>query len=313
MSSLPTRTDISGTPTNAAAKAALAAQFDFVAQRLAAGTSGAGTATDVELQTSRESLGILLPRSYIAGCTLSTAGSSATFSVAAGMAADTGNSVLINLASALSKTTSSWAVGNANGALDTGSIANSTWYHVYLIRRTDTGVVDVLISTSASAPTMPASYTQKRRIGSMRTNGSAQWTLFVQTGDCFEWDAAVADVAATNPGTAAVSRTLTVPTGVVVEAVFNGGIYNAGSAVAGGVLFSPLSKSDQAPTETGGTLWSSGAYAQSAAAGARSSYVAHRIWTNTSAQVRSRLSASDGNITLYIATLGWRDLRGAAA
>ena len=184
---------------------------------------------------------------------------------------------------------------------------------MYLIRRPDTGVVDVLISTSASSPTMPTNYTLKRRIGSMKTNGSAQWTLFVQTGDYFEWDVAVADVAATNPGTAAVSRTLTVPTGVAVEAVFNGGMYNSGSSVAGGVLFSALSKSDQAAAETSSPHWNNGAYAQAAAAGARSSYVTHRIWTNTSAQVRSRLSASDGNVTLYVATLGWRDLRGSAA
>jgi hypothetical protein len=74
MSALPARTELSGTPTNAAAKAALAAQYDFVAQRLAAGTSGAGTATAAELQTSRESLGILIPRGHLAGLALSTAG-----------------------------------------------------------------------------------------------------------------------------------------------------------------------------------------------------------------------------------------------
>lgn len=58
MSSLPTRTDISGTPTNATAKSALSSIYDFIAQRFAAGTSGAGAATAAELQTSRESLGV---------------------------------------------------------------------------------------------------------------------------------------------------------------------------------------------------------------------------------------------------------------
>lgn len=61
MSSLPTRTDVSGTPNNATAKLALAALFDFIAQRLAAGTSGAGTATASELASSRESLGVPMP------------------------------------------------------------------------------------------------------------------------------------------------------------------------------------------------------------------------------------------------------------
>lgn len=58
MSSLPTRTDISGTPTNATAKSALASIYDFIAQRFAAGTSGAGAATAAELQTARESFGV---------------------------------------------------------------------------------------------------------------------------------------------------------------------------------------------------------------------------------------------------------------
>lgn len=58
MSSIGTRTDLSGTPSNATAKAALTALFDFVAQRMAAGTSGSGAASTAELQTSRESLAI---------------------------------------------------------------------------------------------------------------------------------------------------------------------------------------------------------------------------------------------------------------
>jgi hypothetical protein len=58
MSALPTRTNISGTPDNATAKTALTAIYDFIAQRLAAGTSGAGTATAAELLTARDSLQI---------------------------------------------------------------------------------------------------------------------------------------------------------------------------------------------------------------------------------------------------------------
>lgn len=35
-----------------------------------------------------------------------------------------------------------------------------------------------------------------------------------------------------------------------------------------------------------------------------------RVRANTSGQIRSRLSASDANTVLYIATLGWIDTRG---
>src|SRR5581483_3995366 len=90
-----------------------------------------------------------------------------------------------------------------NGSLDTGSIANNTWYHAYLIERTDTGAVDVLVSLSASAPTMPASYTKKRRIGSMKTNGSGQWTAFTQNGDEFLWTTPIADAVGFNLTTTA--------------------------------------------------------------------------------------------------------------
>lgn len=138
---------------------------------------GAGTST----ATTRQALGVS-NRSAIAGLVQSTAGSSATITVSAGEATDGTNADTMVLASAISKTTSAWAVGTAAGGLDTGAIANSTAYYLWLIKRVDTGVVDVLISLSATAPTMPANYTLKRLIGWAKTNGSAQWSTF----KCYE-------------------------------------------------------------------------------------------------------------------------------
>ena len=109
-------------------------------------------------------------RGYLSGLTLSTVGSSINFGVAAGVATSDDTTTSMKLATSLSKSTAAWAVGSGVGALDTGTIANSTWYHVFLIERTDTGVVDVLVSLSATTPTLPASYTKQRRIGSMKTN-----------------------------------------------------------------------------------------------------------------------------------------------
>ena len=127
---------------------------------------------------------VILP-GYISGLQLSTAGSSSTFGIAVGTASNTTALSYMALSSAYTKTTSSWTVGTGNGALDTGTIANNTWYHAFLIQRTDTGVVDVLVSLSPTSPTLPASYTLFRRIGSMKTDGSAHWTKFVQNGDEF--------------------------------------------------------------------------------------------------------------------------------
>ena len=51
-------------------------------------------------------------------------------------------------------------------------------YFVHVIRRSDTGVVDVLLSTSATAPTMPANYDQRDLIAVAGTDGSGN-LLFV--------------------------------------------------------------------------------------------------------------------------------------
>jgi hypothetical protein len=65
--------------------------------------------------------------------------------------------------------------------LDTGSLANSTWYHAFAIKKTD-GTTAFLASTGASSPTMPSAYTLKRKI-----NGSVQILAFSQNGDEFLW------------------------------------------------------------------------------------------------------------------------------
>lgn len=63
-----------------------------------------------------------------------------------------------------------WAVGSAAGGLDTGAVGNSDYY-IWAIARSDTGVVDVLFSLSATAPTMPANYDYKRLIGWFKRSG----------------------------------------------------------------------------------------------------------------------------------------------
>jgi hypothetical protein len=243
---------------------------------------------------------------YKAGLTLSTAGSSATFGVAGGMAADSTNTAMMTLPSAFTKTTSAWAVGTGNGAMDTGTVANSTWYHVHQIKRRDTGLVDVLFSLSPSAPTMPANYTLFRRIGSMKTNGSAQWTKFHQHSDYFTWDTPVNDVNATNPGTTAVTRTLTVPTGIEVQAsVFVAGAGLSGDPGPGAIYISDLSLADIAPTA--GTASTINIYGPNTGALTVQLGALVLAWTNTSGQVRSRLQFSNANISLLVNTHGWMD------
>jgi len=80
----------------------------------------------------------------------------------------------------LTKTINAATTG-ING-LDTGALANNTWYHIYLI--SDGGLnAQTLLSTSATAPTMPATYTHKLRVGAVRTLGAATFVRFLQKGN----------------------------------------------------------------------------------------------------------------------------------
>jgi hypothetical protein len=251
------------------------------------------------------------PRGYIAGLTLSTAGSSSTFAVAAGDATDSTAQGLMQLTASISKTTSSWAVGTGNGSLDTGTIANTTWYHVFLIRRLDTGVVDVLISTSATAPTMPANYTWFRRIGSMRTNSSGQWSRFFQDGDRFEWETPFTSFGpVSNPGTAAVLRGLAVPTNVNVVAEIGAAVQlNAASAQANCSLYfsDPACADIASNVSTGAQIMVAKQASDNYSAGMV------RCRTDTSGNVRTRVNASDAQVAIYGTTLAWIDGRGKDA
>lgn len=55
-------------------------------------------------------------------------------------------------------------------ALDTGTIATSTWYSVWVIYNGTTTAG--LLSTSATSPTLPSGYTHKARVGWIRTDGT---------------------------------------------------------------------------------------------------------------------------------------------
>lgn len=87
----------------------------------------------------------------------------------------------------------------ANGAagLDTGTMANNTFYAVYAIGDSYGGNPgSAMISANLSAPLLPAGYDMYFRIGFIKTNGSAQILPFRQDGsglDRWMWyDAAIA-------------------------------------------------------------------------------------------------------------------------
>lgn len=245
-----------------------------------------------------------MPMSGITGLGLSNNGSDANndIDIAVGRAcAGTGDYNLILTSARTKQLDATWAVGTNQGGLDTGSKANSTWYHVWLIARVDTHVVDVLFSTSATAPTMPSNYTKKRRIGAIKTNSSGNIIAFVQIGDDFLWSSPPAlDVDVTNLSTSRVNYALvSVPTGIVVKVFFN--VYAVAAALRQ-LYFSNPNFTDIAPSASATPL------AQIDTLGTNLRQDNMSQYTDTSAQISVR--SSGASTTLRIAVLGWTDPRG---
>lgn len=233
-------------------------------------------------------------RSYLAGFVLSNNASqpATKIDVAAGVAADSGNSVLISVAAG---TINCGATG-ANG-LDTGALAASAWYHVFAIAKAD-GTGAYLASLSVGAPALPSGYGYARRIGSFRTDGGAAILAFLQIEDVVHLAAPITDVSLTTMGTTNALYTLSTPPGVRVRPIADIGTVAGAIAVFGG---------DEAGYAPGVANISNppGWFVQG------SFNMAARtqdIFTNTAAQIRVRADAT--NRSLYIYTRGWIDTRG---
>jgi hypothetical protein len=246
-----------------------------------------------------------LPRGYIDGLILSNNSTDAEhdIDISAGKARDEDDEANLTLAATLTKAIdSAWAVGDGNGGLDTGTVTTASWYHIFLIRRSDTGVVDALFSTSATAPTMPTNYDQQRRIGAVLTDGSSNIIAFVQLGDEFLWDVVVSDRNGADPGTSAVLTTLDVPTGVQVRANVSVPLSDTTPAATTNIIVSSPDQADTAPTDN----------LRDAAVGTDNfrTTVTKLVRTDTSARIRTRLSNSDAGVILQVLTHGWVDRRG---
>ncbi|CAD7036299.1 hypothetical protein RHAB21_02507 [Pseudorhizobium halotolerans] len=249
-------------------------------------------------------------RGHIQGLTLSNNGSDSAndIDVAPGAAGSDGSTpVLMTLAATTTKRLdAAWAPGSGNGGwLDGTTMPNGTG-HAFLIQRSDTGVVDVGFSASLS-PTLPTSYDRSRRIGSVIRAGGALLG-FSQQGDDFLLSTPVSDANALNPGSSAVLRALTVPTGIKVDAYFVAAVRRGSSAGDFAVLLTSPDQADSLPSDSNFSL----IHTTSSVANGGEVYTpgTFRIRTNTSGQIRTRLNSTNANFQLRIITHGWIDRRG---
>ena len=116
---------------------------------------------------------------YAVGYELTWA-SATTLSLSAGRARNSTDENDIILSESV---TINGAATGANG-LDSGSLANATFYAVYAIDdSTGFNSVAGMISINTTSPLMPAGYDMWRRVGWVLTDGSAEFLLFWQYGN----------------------------------------------------------------------------------------------------------------------------------
>lgn len=171
--------------------------------------------------------------------------------IAAGGAMDATGAYWMTGSASTKQSDAVWAVGSAAGAVDlVGSIGNNEFY-IWLIARSDTGVVDYLFSLSSTAPTMPTNYDFKRLIGWFKklAGSIVTFTTYETEGGGIEhlWTTPTLDVNELNTLTTARKlNTLKVPVNFSVIAKINFVFYDAGSASVN-IIYSP-DQSDLTPS-----------------------------------------------------------------
>jgi hypothetical protein len=243
------------------------------------------------------------PRGYINGLILSNNAGDATndIDISAGECTSSASPYWrMALASTLTKRLdAAWAVGTGNGGLDTGSIANTT-YHVWLIQRSDTLVVDALFSASATAPTMPANYDRKSYVGPI-IRAAAAILPFTQINDTYYLTTGVLDYASASAQNNVLQQFVSIPTGVRVQPLLSWSITATTANITN------LIGSGESPTAAFGMH---NLVATGTAIGSLNS-LAGGIYSNTSGQLRLRVVITSGTITTNnITTLGWIHDRG---
>ena len=240
------------------------------------------------------------------GLTLSN-NSTTSLDVAVGRcSSDTSPYVVMSNASAITGKIvgTAWAVGSAAGSLDTGAIS-AAWYHAYLIRRPDTGVVDVLTSLSATAPNMPANYTQKRRIGAFNVTSTGPVVIrpFLQTENVFQLVTNVTERTDTADVAYALITLAGVPTGIMVQPILSASM---NSTTSDGYILVGDAR------DTGATnimyvvgVPGTGLVGVGNAVGG--------IYTNTSAQIHYRFEEVNTIVSSSFKCRGWIDDRGRSA
>lgn len=249
-----------------------------------------------------------LPRGYIDGCITANNASDATNDIdfAAGVCRDSTNTVDITCAAMTKRLDADWTAGTGNGMRYSGAAITNTTYHLFAIAKAD-GTQDWLAYASVD-PTavLPSGYLYWRMVGSI-VRASGAIVAFHQYGDEF-WTDTPSDhsvASGNNPGTSAVTRTLTdFPTGLKLKAFVGARLDNVTTSNIR-LKLSSLDQTDAAATGDA-DIWSF-------TSNQTNSVGLWVGWTNTSGQIRSRLTGSGASDNFILYTRGWLHPRGSNA
>ncbi len=233
-------------------------------------------------------------------CSLDSGTPDEDLNVTAGSVRDATNVHDMVLATEITKgNTGTWAVGDDANGLDTGVIAASTGYYVWLIKRADTGIVDVLISLSATAPTMPTSYDFKRLIGYVATDATSDFIVFTQVGDYFRYTGDIIDDLsdATITDDTFETAALTVPASSLAH-IYGRATNTTSTSVNGELIVRTAGAADAVDSNE------SMAYARDPAAYDEAKALGF-VLVDSSSQVNYTASETTGAVSVGIKTLGF--------
>ena len=224
----------------------------------------------------------------------------------AGGAMSSNDAYWMTLPSVLGKQSDvAWAVGGTHGSpvggLDTGAVGNNDYY-IWLIARSDTGVVDVLFSLSSTTPILPTNYDVNRLIGWFKRVGGtivAFHTYETEGGGIeFLWDTPTLDVNLVNTLTTSEREdAVKVPLNFAVIAMLNV-LVTDGAVGYAAWIYCP-DQNTAAPSSTAAPLYTVGS---TNAAGTDAALI--RVRTSSTGTIASRGTSATAD--LYdVSTMGF--------
>jgi hypothetical protein len=182
-----------------------------------------------------------------------------------------------------------FAVGTGNGGR-VGSLTANTTYHVF-IAQNSSGTVDIFFDTSVTGANFPTGFSNRRRIGSVLTDGSSNIKEFTQIYNTFILNPTIVDFSGVVPNSTSNLLALTVPSGLAVEPIIN---YNGASLASGALI--------RTGTPGSGVVVSCNFDLPS---GTQRNFPKNGVYTNTNRQIR--WYADSGSHTFSVFTIGWVD------